>query len=237
MAKAAKKTIASKEGGNSLKDIMSKLEALGTEKQRLFNKKNGADDNQFGLKMGDIRNLAAPIKKDHALAMQLWDTGNLDARFLAILIMDVKELTAADMEKLVSSMNTGALADWFNNYILKEFPDKEQLRLKWVNSNHPMLGRAGWSLTSGRVVRAPEGLDLPALLDRIEKEMPSAPKEIQWNMNSALAQIGINHPALRKRALDIGERLGIYRDYPVSKGCTSPFAPIWINEMVKRQTK
>ncbi|PLW90773.1 MAG: DNA alkylation repair protein, partial [Mucilaginibacter sp.] len=30
-------------------------------------------------------------------------------------------------------------------------------------------------------------------------------------------------------------RLGIYRDYPVSKGCVSPFAPIWINEMVKRQ--
>ena len=33
----------------------------------------------------------------------------------------------------------------------------------------------------------------------------------------------------------IGEKLGIYRDYPVSKGCTSPFAPIWINEMVRRQ--
>jgi 3-methyladenine DNA glycosylase AlkD len=65
--------------------------------------------------------------------------------------------------------------------------------------------------------------------------MPKAPKEIQWTMNSTLAQIGIYFPKLRKRAIDIGERLGIYRDYPVSKGCTSPFAPIWINEMVKRQ--
>ena len=36
-------------------------------------------------------------------------------------------------------------------------------------------------------------------------------------------------------ALAIGEKLGIYRDYPVSKGCTSPFAPIWIKEMVKRK--
>jgi len=54
-------------------------------------------------------------------------------------------------------------------------------------------------------------------------------------MNSTLAQIGIHHPVYRERALAIGERLGIYRDYPVSKGCTSPFAPIWINEMVKRQ--
>lgn len=33
----------------------------------------------------------------------------------------------------------------------------------------------------------------------------------------------------------LGEKLGVYRDYPVSKGCTSPFAPVWINEMVSRQ--
>ena len=65
--------------------------------------------------------------------------------------------------------------------------------------------------------------------------MPAAPAPTQWTMNSCLANIGIHHPALRKRALAIGERLGIYRDYPVSTGCTSPFAPIWINEMVRRQ--
>ena len=54
-------------------------------------------------------------------------------------------------------------------------------------------------------------------------------------MNGALAEIGINFPKLRKRAIAIGETLGIYRDYPVSKGCTSPFAPIWINAMVSRK--
>ena len=46
---------------------------------------------------------------------------------------------------------------------------------------------------------------------------------------------GQNQFGVRKRAIAIGERLGIYRDYPVSKGCTSPFAPIWIQEMVRRQ--
>jgi len=55
-------------------------------------------------------------------------------------------------------------------------------------------------------------------------------------MNSALDQIGIQFPELRDRAIAIGEKLGIYRDYPVSKGCTSPFAPIWIEEMVRRQS-
>jgi 3-methyladenine DNA glycosylase AlkD len=99
----------------------------------------------------------------------------------------------------------------------------------------PMAARAGWSLTTGPVVRSPEGLDLPALLDRIESEMGNAAPEVRWTMNCSLAEIGIHVPKLRKRALAIGETLGIYRDYPVFKGCTSPFAPIWINEMVSRQ--
>ena len=58
---------------------------------------------------------------------------------------------------------------------------------------------------------------------------------MQWTMNSTLAEIGIHFPKLRRRAVAIGEKLGIYRDYPVSKGCTSPFAPIWINVLVSRQ--
>ena len=54
-------------------------------------------------------------------------------------------------------------------------------------------------------------------------------------MNFCLAGIGIHFPEHRQRAIAIGEKLGIFRDFPTPKGCTSPFAPIWINEMVKRQ--
>ena len=84
-------------------------------------------------------------------------------------------------------------------------------------------------------MKSPDGLDLAALLDRLESEMGSADPVVQWTMNSTLAEIGIHFPKHRKRAVAIGETLGIYRDYPVSKGCTSPFAPIWINFMVNRQ--
>jgi 3-methyladenine DNA glycosylase AlkD len=65
--------------------------------------------------------------------------------------------------------------------------------------------------------------------------MANADPLVQWTMNTTLAEIGINFPNLRNRAITTGETLGIYRDYPVSKGCTSPFAPIWIKEMVSRQ--
>ena len=219
----------------TLKQALDKLKSLGHERVRLQNKKSGADDNQYGVKNGDIRTIAKAIKIDQPLAMELWETGNLDAQQLAILIIKPKNLSVSEIEKMVKSIRWTGVADWFNSYIIKEHPDKEILREKWMKSKDPFSARAGWSLTSGRVARESEGLDLPALLDRIEKEMPKAPPEVQWTMNSTLANIGIHHAALRKRALAIGEKLGIYRDYPTSPGCTSPFAPIWINEMVKRQ--
>lgn len=219
----------------TLKEILKELEALGNEKMRAQNTKHGASDNQFGVRRGDVRKLAKKIKTNHKLAIDLWDTGNLDAQFLAILLIEPEALSADELDQLVRSVTFVEVADWLNNYVVKNHPDKETLRQKWMKSKDPMSARAGWSLTTGRIKRNHEGLDLTALLDRIESELGTAVPEIQWNMNSALAEIGINHPKHRKRALQIGEKLGIYRDYPTSKGCTSPFAPIWINEMVKRQ--
>ena len=85
------------------------------------------------------------------------------------------------------------------------------------------------------VTKKPEGLDLTALLDRIVSEMGNTNPVVQWTMNNTLVGIGIHSPNHRDPAIAIGEKLGIYCDYPVSTGCTSPLAPIWINEMVRRQ--
>ena len=220
---------------NSLKDTLAQLESLGDEKVRALHRKAGANGNLFGVKMGDIRKIAAKIKTDHALALGLWDTGIVDAQLLAILVMKPKMVSAAELDGMVRAVAIPWVADWLASYITKEHPDKETLRQKWMNDKNPWAARAGWSLTAGRVARDPEGLDIPALLDRIEADLASADPAEQWTMNNTLAGIGIHHAKFRKRALAIGEKLGVYRDYPVSKGCTSPFAPSWINEMVRRE--
>ena len=89
---------------------------------------------------------------------------------------------------------------------------------------------------TARLARTADGrLDLDALLDTIEAELKDAPERLQWAMNMTLAYIGIHAPALRDRAVAIGERLEVLKDYPTPPNCTSPFAPTWIAEMVRRQ--
>jgi 3-methyladenine DNA glycosylase AlkD len=220
----------------TLKEALAQLKTLGSAQMRAHNSKHGAGDNQFGVKMGDIRKVAEKIKIDHELGLALWETGNIDARLLGILVMKPKNLSGSELEKMLRAIDIAQIAEWFNSYIVKKHPDKESLRQQWMTADNRWVARAAWSLTAERVSKNAEGLDLPALLTRIEAEMPDAAPEVQWTMNSTLASIGIHFPKHRKRALAIGEKLGIYRDYPVSKGCTSPFAPIWITEMVKRQS-
>lgn len=220
----------------TLQDTLARLEALGNEKVRAQNKKNGADDNQYGVRLGDIRKLAKEIKTNPELASALWESGNVDARLLAILLMKPKELSRDEVDRLVRSVNFTQVADWLTAYVVKSHPGKELLRQSWMNDADPWAARAGWSLTSERIDKDPNGLDLPALLDRIEAEMGNAAAAVQWTMNFCLAGIGIRFPEYRTRAIAIGEKLGLYRDYPVPRGCTSPFAPIWINEMVHRQS-
>jgi 3-methyladenine DNA glycosylase AlkD len=216
-------------------EALKQLQALGDAKVRVHNTKYGASDNQFGVKHGDIRALAKKIKTNHDLGLSLWETGNVDAQLLAILLIKPKSLSAVELDRLVRSVAFAHVADWLINYVVKQHADKEALRQEWMATDDRWAARAGWSLTAERVVKSPEGLDPPALLDRIEAEMGGADPAVQWTMNGTLAEIGIHFPKLRKRAIAMGEALGVYRDYPVSKGCTSPFAPIWIEFMVSRQ--
>jgi 3-methyladenine DNA glycosylase AlkD len=219
----------------TLTDALARLQALGNEKLREQTMRRGAGDQQFGVRLGDIRALAKEIKPNHDLALALWETGNNDARLLAILLMKPTALSAEALDRMVRSASVVQVADWLNAYVVAQHPARETLRQTWMDDTDPWAARAGWNLTAARIAKRPDGLDLAALLTRIESELADAAPAVQWTMNTCLATIGIHTPDLRPRAIAIGETLGVYRDYPVSKGCTSPFAPTWINEMVRRQ--
>ncbi|MFP5313866.1 MAG: DNA alkylation repair protein [Actinomycetes bacterium] len=211
---------------------MDELSALEDPRMREVNARHGDD---HGVNLSRLRALAKRLKTQQDLAEQLWTTGDTAARLLAILICRPGSFGRDELDTMLRSARAPKIQDWLINYVVRKNPHTEELRVLWSADADPVVASAGWALTADRVAKNAEGLDLAGLLDIIEAEMKDAPERLQWAMNTCLAQIGIHHPEHRERALQIGERLGVLRDYPTSPGCTSPFAPAWINEMVRRQ--
>jgi 3-methyladenine DNA glycosylase AlkD len=213
-------------------DIMAELAALEEPRAREVNEKHGDD---HGVNLSKLRAVAKRLKIQQDLSRELWDTGDTAARLLSLLICRPKAFERDELDTMLREARTPKVLDWLVNYVVKKSPHAEELRVAWFSDAEPVVASAGWALTSERVVKKPEGLDLDQLLDIIEAGMKDAPDRLQWAMNHCLAQIGIEFPEHRARALDIGERLEVLKDYPTPPNCTSPFAPSWINEMVRRK--
>lgn len=218
--------------GTTLAEVMAELAALEDPKSREVNEKHGDD---HGVNLSKLRAMAKRLKAQQELSRELWATDDTAAKLLALLICRPKSYGREQLDTMLREARTPKVHDWLVNYVVKKNPHVEELRLAWFADNDPVVASAGWALTSERVIKDPAGLDLTGLLDVIEARMKEAPDRLQWAMNTCLAQIGIEHPEHRARALAIGERLEVLKDYPTPPNCTSPFAPTWINEMVRRQ--
>ncbi|MDI3329179.1 MAG: DNA alkylation repair protein [Micrococcus sp.] len=220
----------------SVDSVLAELAALEDPGMRAANQKRGDD---HGVNLTRLRGVARTIKADpaakHGLALELWATEDTAARLLALLVCSPKRFSPAELDTMLRQARAPKVKDWLVNYVLKKSRHLEPLRLAWTADPDPQVASAGWDLIAHQVSKKPEVLDLPELLDTIEARLKDAPPALQWSMNTTLATIGIEHPDLRARALDIGERLEVLKDYPTPPNCTSPFAPAWISEIVRRR--
>ncbi|MFD1505611.1 DNA alkylation repair protein [Georgenia yuyongxinii] len=218
--------------GVTVAEVMAEVAELDDPRIREVNARHGDD---HGVNLSKLRAIATRLKTQQELARELWATDDTAARLLSLLICRPKAFDRDELGTMLRQARTPKVQDWLVNYVVKKSPHAEELRLAWSADPDPVVASAGWTLTSERVAKKPEGLDLPGLLDVIEAEMKGAPDRLQWAMNTCLATIGIEHAEHRGRALDIGERLEVLKDYPTPPNCTSPFAPIWITEIVSRK--
>ncbi|QZY51551.1 DNA alkylation repair protein [Leucobacter tenebrionis] len=213
-------------------EVVAALEALEDPKVRAVNEKHGDD---HGVNLTRLREVAKPLKKNQDLALELWATGYTPARLVATLIGKPRVFTQAQLDSMLREAYVPKVHGWLVNYIVKKSPHAEALRLIWLMDDDPVVASAGWDLTTERVMKQPEGVDLPGLLNVIELGMGSAPDRLQWAMNWCLTQIGVCHEEYRERAVSIAERLEVLKDYPTPPGCTSPYAPLAIAELVSRR--
>lgn len=213
-------------------ETMTELAALDDPRARAVNLRHGDD---HGVNLTKLRAVAKRLSPNHELARKLWQTDDTAAQLVAILVSRPKSFDRDELDSMLRTARSPKVHDWLVNYVVKKNLTVEDLRLAWFSDPDPVVASAGWALTTARIAKQPDGLNLPGLLDLIEANLQTAPDRLQWAMNHCLAEIGIERPELRARAIDIGERLEVLKDYPTPPNCTSPFAPIWINEIVGRR--
>lgn len=186
-------------------------------------------------KLGDLRKMAKEIKMDHALAIELWTSGNFLPRQLAILIMNNKLLTQEVIDKLDKDIQghplneRNQLIDWLMANQLAN--DKKTIALieSWENSPSPLQRRVFWYYQArlrwvGQV--PPENTEY--LLSAIEANIAGEALEVQWAMNFTAGWIGVFDKKFRERCVSIGKKTGLYKDEMVSKGCTPDYLPEFI---------
>lgn len=215
-----------------LPDVLAELESLEDPKTLAINRRHG---DTHSVNLTKVRGIAKQLGAQPELARALWATRQPNARLVALLVARPKQFTEAELDRWLREAATNKETDWFVAYLAAKSKHADALRQRWLRDPDPRIAAAGWALTTDRVVKKPEGLDLSALLDEIETTMKDAPQRLQWAMNTCLANIGIEHESQRERVLEIGERLEVLKDHPTPTGCLSPYVPLWVPEMVSRR--
>src|SRR5262249_6333234 len=113
------------------KEILAELKPLGSESYRRVMRNHGVRDPFFGVKISDLKKIVRRIKRDHRLALDLYDTGNYDAMYLAGLIADDARMTRKDLQRWVDGAYCGALAGTTVAWTAASSPHGREVALEW----------------------------------------------------------------------------------------------------------
>ena len=193
----------------TLKEVMKELEAKADPQTKKTWMRHGAKEPIFGVKISEQKVIHKKIKGDQALALQLFDTGNVDAQYLAGIAIDGKKMTAAQIQKWVETANftyTGV------TWVATEHPDGIKLALKWIDSPDENIASTGWAVLSGIAATVPDA-DLPekqfsTLLDRVAKTMKSERNNVRYAMNNFVISCGTYIAPLADKAIAAAKKLG-----------------------------
>ena len=214
---------------DTVKSILAELEPLCSDRSKKVYFKQGIQEDVLGVNMGPLRKLAQRIGLNTALAWELWDTKYYELRILALSIFDAKELTKDELLDLITSTSTNYLLDEYAFALDARRDDQRERMDSWFKHADPRVRKTAWSLAiSLNNAKQLTFEQRAAFVDRIENDLLSEEPNTQYAMNRLLCEIAIRFDDLTDRCIAIGERLGLYRDVKVSKGCTSPYAPAWI---------
>jgi hypothetical protein len=218
------------------KDILEELKPLEKESyKRVLSKNHGVKEPCFGVAISELKKFQKRIKKDYQLALDLYDTGNYDAMYLAGLIADDARMTRKDLQRWVEKAYGGSLPGSTVPWVAAGSPHGHDVALEWIESTKPEVAAAGWATLSSLVsIKADVELDLPelkCLLQRVQKVIHRAPDKVRYQMNLFVIAVGSFVEPLMRFAIQVGEEIGPVTADLGNNSCQVPFAPDYIRKV------
>src|SRR5947209_2923895 len=220
--------------------IVEELRALGNETSKKVLLKHGAKEPFFGVKNEDLKKIQKRIKRDHQLALDLYDTGISDAMYLAGLIADDGQMTRNDLQRWVEQAYWYMLSEYTVPWVAAGSKHGRDVALKWIQSKKENIAAAGWATLSSLVATKDDSeldlAELKKLLERVQRTIHEQPNRVRYSMNGFVIAIGSYVRALTDLAIKTGGKIGPVSVDMGGTACKVPFAPEYIEKIRKRGT-
>ncbi|MEZ6095988.1 MAG: DNA alkylation repair protein [Pirellulaceae bacterium] len=221
----------------TLSAVMSELKKLGTEQTRKTYSRHGAPENLFGVKVGDMKTIVKKIKGNQDLALELFDTENVDAMYLAGLVADGSKMNKRQLDAWAKKASWYMISEYSVPWVATENPAGRELALKWMKAKQPNIASTGWATyTSIMSVTPDEELDLKeieTLLDRVVKEIDAAPNRVRYTMNGFVIAAGSFVKPMLKKAKETAKKIGEVHVEMGNTACKVPLATDYIAKIEK----
>jgi 3-methyladenine DNA glycosylase AlkD len=218
-------------------EILTTLKKLGKPQTAAIYKRYLSGDNVFGVLTSEIAKLQKKIKVDHALALELWKTGNAEARILALQVADPEKLTRSDANGLLKD-GPVRFVGYYLSGLVGRSPIAEETMRAWMKSPDEFAREMGYGILGVRLKDDAESVsdaDAEKVMATIEKEIHRSPNWARYAMNGALISIGTFKPALRKKAIEAARRIGKVEVDHGETYCKTPDAVAYLEKASNRK--
>jgi 3-methyladenine DNA glycosylase AlkD len=220
--------------------IVDQLKSLGREPYKNILLNHGIVEPVLGVKVEELKKIQKRVKKDHALALELYDTGIYDAQYLAGLIADETKITPKDLRRWLAKASSGAVCAYIVATVAADGPHGWALAREWIDSPDERTAHTGWTTLSGVVgVTDDDELDVPELkrlLKRVGQTIHDQPNLVRYSMNGFVIAVGAYVASLTDAALQTAERIGVVSVDMGRTACNVPHAPSYIQKIIDRGT-
>jgi len=219
-------------------EIMNQLREWGNESTKKVLVKHGAKEPFYGVKIEDLKKLQKKIKKDYSLSLELFDTGNSDAMYLAGLISDPAKMTREDLNNWVHKAYWYMLSEFTVAWVASESRYGTELALEWIDSDEENIACSGWSTMAAIASLKPDNeidhILYTQLLDRIATTIHSEKNRVRHTMNSFVIAVGGYCSHLTEKAMQVAIGIGKVKVEMGGTACKVPLATEYIQKMHKR---